>query len=306
MELPFIHWLQQTLDQESGDGRSLSNDAAELSWNNDTGCVVTTDLIADGSHFDLAVTDPRRIGHKALAVNLSDLAAMGARPIAAFVSLLLPKDTASDLARELMLGMIPLSLRASCPIQGGDTNCWDGRLAINVTALGEVPAGQSWPRSGARKDDILMVTGRLGGSLLGKHLDFEPRVDEALFVRAAVDIHAAMDISDGLSLDAWRLTQVSGCGIELDESALPISPAAFELAATSGKSPLEHALHDGEDFELLLAVSAEDAAKLTHLWPFETPLTSIGRVTAERGLWLQNRQGIRMPLVPEGYEHGAS
>lgn len=302
MELEFVRWLQESF-ADSAQRSQFENDAATILWNPDRNCVVTTDLIADGTHFYLESADPRRIGHKALAVNLSDLAAMGSQPVAAFVSLLLPTSSSASLAKEIMLGMQPLSQRCKCPILGGDTNCWDGKLVINVAVLGEVPRDQGWKRSGVRVGDILFVTGSLGGSLRGHHLDFEPRIEEALFLRDNFAIHAAIDLSDGLSSDATRLAAASRCGLEFNESTLPISPVALQLAADQKTDPLRFALHDGEDFELLFAIDPAECNDLIRCWPFETRLSQIGIALDAPGLWIRRSDGRRTEVKAGGYEH---
>ncbi len=182
--------------------------------------------------------DPRRIGHKALAVNLSDLAAMAAQPLAAFISVALPKAGAERLARELFEGILPLAQRHGVAIAGGDTNTWTGGLVISITALGTVTARGPLLRSGARPGDRILVTGSLGGSILGKHLDFEPRVAEALLLAERYELHAGIDVSDGLSLDLSRMAGESGCGAVLDLLQIPVAEAAHALTArdTAGRT----------------------------------------------------------------------
>lgn len=277
--------------------RGAVNIAAEKS------CVVTTDMLMDGVDFLLTEHAPQRIGRKSLAVNLSDEQQWGHRQIVAFVSVWRLLSCKEKLGRELLAGMLPLAAEFNCPIAGGDTNSWRESLVLSVTAIGEVAGPQAWRRSGAKPGDLLIATGSFGGSILGKHFDFQPRVKEALWLAEQTQIHAAIDVSDGLSLDLWRLTEASDCGAELFVAAIPIAPAAETLAEQDGKSPLEHALTDGEDFELLLAIAAEDWPRLFNAWtagPFAaTPLTQIGRFTAEAGLWQVTANG-REPLAPAG------
>jgi thiamine-monophosphate kinase len=183
---------------------------------------------------------------------------------------------------------------------GGDTNAWDGKLVISVTLLGEATARGPVTRSGARPGDWLFVTGPLGGSILGHHLDFTPRVREALALHEAVELRAMLDISDGLAADLNHVCEESKCGAVLHADAIPISDAARELARTSGKTPLQHALGDGEDFELLFAVSPEDGARLLR----ERPVPGLAKVgeCVESGLWLEE-SGARTPLAPTGWVH---
>src|SRR5690606_13447043 len=149
-------------------------------------------------------------------------------------------------AVELYRGMIPLAEQYGVAIAGGDTNSWDGPLAITVTAFGRVTERGPLTRSGARPGDLLLVTGALGGSILGRHLRVEPRVREALLLNERYELTAGMDISDGLALDASRLAAASRCGVALRLDSIPISGDAVELAERDGKTPLAHALGDGE------------------------------------------------------------
>lgn len=144
----------------------------------------------------------------------------------------------------------------------------------------------------------------MGGSLLGRHLDFTPRVRESLLLCRDYEVHAAIDVSDGLSLDVSHLATASGCGAELRTDAIPISPDAVQMAAGDGRSALDHALADGEDFELVLALPADAAAEAVARQPLDVPLTVIGRFVEEPGLWQVDPRGSRRPLAPRGFEHG--
>ena len=158
-------------------------------------------------------------------------------------------------------------------------------------------------RSEALVGDAIVVTGELGGSILGNHLAFEPRVVESLLLRESVSIHAAVDVSDGLSTDLNRILEASGCGAELHRDSIPISSAARALAERSGVSPLEHALDDGEDFELVLTMSSADADRLLRSPPFSTPLTRIGTIVNGTGIWMLENDGSRRRVTPKGYVH---
>jgi thiamine-monophosphate kinase len=233
---------------------------------------------------------------------------MAARPVAAFVSLVLPrqgaaKRSALELAIELYRGMLPLAETTETVIAGGDTNSWDGPLAIGVTALGETTPRGPLTRSGARVGDQLLVTGQLGGSILGRHLAVEPRVSEALLLHERYELHAGIDVSDGLSLDASRLAAASGVGAAIVLDAIPLADAARRLSEQDGRPALEHALADGEDFELLLAVPADAADRMLREQPLDVPLTRIGEIVAMPGLWQIDAAGSRAPLAPTGYQH---
>ena len=231
MESDFIAWLRDRLPPHPQLRLGPGDDAAILRLADRAECVVTVDLLTDGVDFDLATIDARRAGRKALAVNLSDLAAMAAKPVAAVIALALPRQGGQQLAVELYEGLIPLADRYGTAIAGGDTNSWDGPLAISVTAIGEVTARGSLLRSGAKPGDRIIVTGEFGGSIFGKHLDFDPRVEEALLLNERYTLHAGIDCSDGLSLDLSRLAAESTCGAAIEPGRIPVSAAASQLAA---------------------------------------------------------------------------
>jgi thiamine-monophosphate kinase len=304
MESDLIAWLRERLPSHPCLRLGPGDDAAILDLGSQAGCVVTTDLLTDGVDFVIGEVDAKRVGHKALAVNLSDLAAMASRPLAAVVALALPRRGGQQLAIDLYEGMLPLADRFDLAIAGGDTNSWDGPLVISVTAIGCVTDHGPLTRSGATPGDRIVVTGALGGSILGKHLDVEPRVAEALVLNERYEIHALIDISDGLAVDLAHVTTESGCGAVIDTGAVPISDAAHELAGSNGdgRSALDHALSDGEDFELLMAAAPAEAERMLSDAPLDVPLTVIGEFTTEPGLW-QTIDGKRRPLAANGFEH---
>ncbi len=314
LESDLIAWLQENLPTSPRLDVGLGDDAAVFSGIGGGKQVVTTDLLTDGVDFLMDEVLPEQIGHKALGVNLSDLAAMAARPVAVFVSLVLPRrvthsqgtqqHSALELAIGLYRGMLPLAERFDVTIAGGDTNSWDGRLAISITAVGETTDRGPLVRSGGKVGDQLLVTGQLGGSILGRHLQVEPRVREALLLNEKYELHAGIDISDGLALDTSRLAKASGLGAILDLPSLPLSDAASKLSEKDGRSPTDHALSDGEDFELVLAVPNDVANRLLQEQPLAVSLTRIGELTQQPGLWQQDAAGKRTPLKPQGFEHG--
>ena len=305
MESEFIAWLRDRLPPHPLLRLGPGDDAAVLHSAQGSDTLVTVDLLSDGVDFRLSEVDPRRIGRKALAVNLSDIAAMAGRPTAAVIALCLPRAGGLRLAKELYEGLLPLADRYGVAIAGGDTNSWDGPLAIGITLLGQVTSRGALRRGGAKVGDWIIVTGEFGGSILGRHFDFEPRVDEALILNERYTLHAGIDVSDGLSLDLSRLAAESRLGARIDLAAVPIAPAAHELARQRGDgvSALDHALGDGEDFELVLAVPPEDAARMLADQPLGVPLTCIGEVVADPGLWQRDDSGHVMALSPRGWEH---
>lgn len=265
--------------------------------------VVTTDSLCDGTHFILAECGPKRAGRKLMAVNLSDLASMAAKPVAVFLSLCLPRKGAGDTAAQVFEGVYELAKEFQVSIAGGDTNVWDGPLVLHLTAIGQCPVDKAWKRSTAQTDDAVFVSGSLGGSILGHHLDFTPRLKLAEKLAALDVVTAATDISDGLGVDLLNITAASRCGAELDLDSIPINENARTLSAKSGKEPVMHAIGDGEDFELLFTVPQDEIG----LVPSEIdgiPLTRIGKIVSRTGLWAKDKRGVRQ-LPPNGYVHGS-
>jgi thiamine-monophosphate kinase len=297
-EFHYIRWLRS---QTTDDARVLvgpGDDCAVLAPLRRP-LLVTTDMLMDGTDFIVSDVGPRRVGRKAMAANLSDIAAMAGKPVAAVVSVALPRGS-REFPQQLYLGLRDVADAFDVPIVGGDTNSWAGPLVISVTAFGEATERGAVLRSGAKAGDWVFVTGPLGGSIGGHHLDFTPRVREALALHATVELHAMCDISDGLAADLNHILEESGCGAVLVAEAIPVSDDARELSRTSGKTPLQHALGDGEDFELVFTVSPADGEKLLRTPPI-AGLVKIGECV-EAGLWLETA-GKRKPLAPTGWVH---
>lgn len=304
MEQAFLQYLAAQQQSLSPDSIGIGDDAAVLAWQADQKLVVCTDLISDLADFHLADVTPQQIGRKALAINLSDIAAMACEPVGAFLTLLLPKGDASlDLAKGIYEGAAQLGQSYGCPILGGDTNSWPGKVAVSVTVLGRCPVGTPLLRCGAQPGDAIFVTGTLGGSILGDHIAFQPRIREAIRLREICGLTAGMDISDGISIDLPRLCERSGVGAEIDVRLLPISAAARQMSQSTGKPPWWHALNDGEDFELLFTVPAAEVARLEAQWTEATPVTKIGTIQPGQELHLLDETGQRQPLKPEGFSH---
>ena len=305
MENDLLRWFRATLPSHKQLVLGAGDDAAIIQLTEGMQLVATTDMLMDGVDFRVGEHAPVLIGHKALAVNLSDLAAMAARPVAALVSLCLPRKGGEVLTKRVYEGILTTAAQFNMAIAGGDTNSWDGPLVISVTALGEVQPGREWRRKGARPGDLIVVTGSFGGSILGSHLRFTPLVNEALLLAENLDVHAAIDVSDGLSLDLARLCEASGVGAVLKLDQIPISDAAKKLSDTRQNSvtPLDHALGDGEDFQLILAVDTSEFDRFLAKHPqWQERLTPIGRIDAMSGLWTFDGAQLQ-PLVPRGWEH---
>jgi len=267
-----------------------------------------TDAVVEGFHFTPA-TAPEKIGHKALGRCLSDIAAMAGTPIAALVTIALPRNFDPTFVEAIYGGMNELARRHEVAVVGGETTTNPGGTLISVALLGSVPRGKGVLRSGAEAGDAIFVTGELGGSLAGKHLEFEPRLAEARWLAQHFPPHAMIDISDGLAGDLRHLLTASRVGAELLATSIPISREA-RLAAkarASAKPPLLAALTDGEDFELLFTVASRDAVSLLDAWREQFPklaITCIGRIKAGEGITIRDKHGAR-PLSAHGYVHFA-
>lgn len=265
-----------------------------------------TDAVVEGIHFK---TDApaERIGHKALARCLSDIAAMAGTPTAALITIALPKTFEAAFIEGVYSGMSALARKYDVAIAGGETTTNPERILISVALVGFAPRGKAVLRSGAEAGDALFVTGDLGGSLATKHLEFEPRLTEARWLAEHFSIHAMIDLSDGLAGDLRHILKASHTGAELLTTSIPISRAAklASRAESPAKPPLLAALTDGEDFELLFTVASKDAVPLLDAWKLQfpkLPLTCIGKITAGEGITLRDKTGTR-PLTAQGYEH---
>lgn len=308
MEAELIAWLRQRLARQPAVALGIGDDAAIIEFPPPAACLATVDVLTEGVDFRLAEASPERVGRKALAVNLSDMAAMAGIPRAALIGAVLPRTGGLALAQGLFEGILPLAAQYGVSIAGGDTNTWDGPLVISITLLGTPGPGGPVRRDGAKPGDRILVTGAVGGSLLGHHFDFEPRVYAALHLAEHYRLHALMDVSDGLSLDLSRMAEASHCGATVVLDRVPLAPAAHEFARqlADGSTALDHGLADGEDFELLVAAPPEEAARILAEQPLDARVTDIGEFTAGAGLSAVHPDGAVRPLPPRGYEHRSS
>ncbi len=267
-----------------------------------------TDAVVEGIHFDRE-TPPEKIGRKALARCLSDIAAMAGTPAAALITLALPKTFDPDYVGRIYDGLNTLAREHGVAVVGGETTTNPERILISIALLGTVSREQQVLRSGAKTGDAVFVTGELGGSLAGRHLDFEPRLAEAQWLAANFSLHSMLDLSDGLAGDLRHLLKASQVGAEILKTALPISLAAKLRAreSSTAKPPALAALTDGEDFELLFTLASRDAVKLLDAWKQKFPklkLTCIGKIIAKEGLWIRDKTGIHL-FKAHGYVHFA-
>lgn len=268
--------------------------------------VVVTDMLLDGVHFELDKISPRLAGRKAVAVNLSDLAAMACFPTAAFVSIAVPKTMrmpSGEFLDELYSGIESLTDQFNFTLAGGDTNSWNGPFAINVCLTGSPMKERPVLRSTAKPGDRLFVTGSLGGSLAsGRHLTFEPRLTVAHWLMDQTTVNAMMDLSDGLSMDLHRMMEASHTGAILRADAIPIHLDVPKHLPEWQR--LNSALGDGEDFELLISVpecSVESLARKAA--ESRTALHGVGKVVAGDGVWIEDQAGTTHVLKRTGWQH---
>jgi thiamine-monophosphate kinase len=308
-EFELIRRLSQSLATNPSVVQGAGDDCAVL----DVGIperllLFKTDAVVEGVHFTADVP-PEKLGHKALGRCLSDIAAMAGTPLAALVTLALPPKFEFKFVEAIYAGLNALARRHEVAVVGGETTANPERMLLSIALLGWVGRDQQILRSGAQAGDALFVTGDLGGSLEGRHLEFEPRLAEARWLAKHFAIHAMLDISDGLAGDLRHLLSASGVGAELLTTAIPISREARRAAKakTSAKPALLAALTDGEDFELLFTVASRDAVPLLDGWKKQFPgvkLSCIGKLTAAAGITLRDKHGLR-PLTAHGYDHFA-
>jgi len=249
--------------------------------------LLKTDCIVEGIHFT-AASPPALVGWKAMARPLSDFAAMSGVPQFALVTMIVPAEKTLAWMKKIYRGLEKAGLAFGVAIVGGETSSIKGPAVISVSLAGFVEKGRWVGRSGGKANDELFVTGRLGGSLRGRHLTFAPRIEEARWLTRNFPIHAMMDLSDGLGADLPRLARASGVGFKVEEAALPLNPGCTTKQAIS----------DGEDYELLFAISPGQSARLQKSWRRrfpKVPLTRIGR--------LNSSLVIRHSKLPPGYVH---
>jgi thiamine-monophosphate kinase len=278
----------------------IGDDMAEIILTDGASVLITTDMLLDGVHFDLNKTTIEQVGYKSMAVSLSDCAAMATIPIAAVVAAALPKDFGQTELKELHAGIRRAGDKYGCALVGGDITSWPGKdkLAISVAMLSKPAKNKPIRRSGSKVGDVVCVTGSLGGSRFGKHLEFEPRVKEALRLAELVKINSMIDISDGLSSDLARICNQSNVGAVIEAQKIPVSEAANRFG-----EPLKAALNDGEDFELLFTLGQEEFEKLKTRWDMPLAISRVGTITQDENMQIKMPDGTVCELTPAGYDH---
>mgnify|MGYP000814065800 CR=1 FL=1 len=309
-EFGFIDHIKELFAALPDNGfEGIGDDCAVLPVGEGESLVFTTDMLAEGVHFLRPATSPRELGRKSLAVNLSDVASMGARPVATLLSLSLPADTAGTWAEEFMLGYRELSEAFGVTLAGGDTTRSAAGITINVTAIGRIADAHIKRRSGARPGDAILVAGELGLSgaglhdiLAGRydtpaaaaHRNPLPQVAEGIWLGARSEVHAMMDLSDGLASDLGHILERSAAGAEIDLERIPVAAGSDLRTAACG----------GEDYRLLFTAASDAAEELAAAFRarFGRPVYPIGRITAGRELvWM--RDGRPEPLDWHGFTH---
>ena len=298
-ELDLIHWIRRRIGTRKGRIVVDSGDDAAVLKVGQGNLLFKTDSVIDGVHFDSRTARPEAVGHKAIARCLSDIAAMGCVPTFAVVAMMIPRNARQAYLQRVIQGLDRTAAKFRTPVVGGDVKSHAGKLAISVALLGETRDLAPIRRSGARNGDVIAVTGSLGGSILGKHLKFTPRVREGLELNRRFDVHSMIDISDGLSTDLGHICDESGVGAVLYEELLPASKDAKRLARKDRRPVLDHVLNDGEDYELLFTLPATESGKLER----SRLGTVIGQVTSMQGLYLQDAKGRLREIERRGWEH---
>jgi thiamine-monophosphate kinase len=322
-EFGLIDRLRQAVGRDPAGTLGIGDDCAVWSLPADSELLVTTDLLLEGTHFRCDWTDMRRLGRKAVAVNLSDIAAMGGTPQQLTLGLGLPNTIALSAVEQLLDGFLEAAREHRVHLVGGDTCRSQQFLTIAVTAFGTIPAHRAIRRDTARPGDLLFVSGTLGDSALGmlklqqggavdpfllqRHLDPVPRVDLGARLAASGLVTAMLDISDGLLADLGHLLGQQVTGALLRQPAIPLS-APFKLALEENPQLWELALSGGEDYELLFTAAAADCARILAL--AETvgvEVTPIGEMCDDRqGLWVEQPSGEQIVMSASGFQHFSS
>ena len=304
-EFGLIDRFDKLLQYDASVVRGVGDDCAVLKKDKYTYELFTTDLTVEDVHFQKKKVTPFAVGYKALARNLSDIAAMGGVAHHAVVALGLPKSMTIRSVDGLYSGIKKCASAFGLSVVGGDISR-SQRIVVAISVLGTVEKRNVILRSGARVGDIVVTTGTFGGSMLKKHVTFTPRIKEARFLTTTFSIHAMIDVSDGLVQDVGHIMRASRVGCIIDGERVPVSSDALKLTHRNYEKARERALHDGEDFELLFTVSPQTSTLLYERWRkvFNTPLTAIGRVVKGRQVIIKRgKTEEKISSARQGYMH---
>ncbi len=320
-----FEWIERIVNRLGPSGSGIGDDAAVLTGPDGKMWVWTIDTLVEFVHFRFDWLEPEAVGHRGLIASLSDLAAMGAEPMAVLTALAAPPDWLADRVERLYSGLAATAQSAGCPVMGGDLSR-AGEVQLTVTALGRCE-GSALTRGGAQPGDEVWVTGALGGpaaalALLARegpkpdvlaHAAYDrltrpaARIDEVRWLKRRAQLTAAIDISDGLSGDVNHVARASGVAITIDVERLPIDASASDVGRQLNADPIEWALHGGEEFELLLTARPGSIAPLVDEFEatFGVSLTEIG--TAVEGAGVQKVENeVAEPLDPKSWDHFAT
>ncbi len=304
-EFDFLRWIRRRAGGARGCVLVGPGDDAAVVRLGGADVVIHVDNTVEGIHYARG-TPWRAVGAKSVMRCASDIAAMGCRPVAALAGAVLPRHLEQRDRRAIVAGMLAACRAAGISLVGGDLTAGTGKgpTVLSVTVVGETPPGRKPVlRSGAKPGDLVVVTGRLGGSILGRHLRVRPRIREVLALQKALTLHAMIDVSDGLAADLGHILDESGVGVRIEAASVPIHPDAVKLACRTGRKPLTHALEDGEDYELIFTFPIGQARRLPALVRrLRCPLSVIGRIQT-RGRVLVGGNGERTPFFAKGFAH---
>ena len=302
----------------------IGDDAAVIPQDEENSLLVTTDMLIEDTHFLRSAIPPADLGHKALAVNLSDIAGMGGKPAYVFLSLGLPPDLDVAWVDQFFAGLRALAEQHAVRLLGGDTTKSLAGIVVNITALGTIANRHIKLRSAARPGDLVCVTGNLGDSgaglrllleqkprdadaeiLISRHHRPAPHVREGQSLGARTDVHAMMDVSDGIDSDLKRIIEKSGCGMDIDLGRLPLSDELKRVCRMHQWDASELAVAGGEDYCLLLTIPPAEFATLAADFSkaFHRPLAAIGEVTANAGVLRYLAQGTPRHFDNRGWDH---
>lgn len=276
--------------------QGIGDDTAVMHWTKDRYLLFTCDMLVEDTHFMRKSATPFQIGWKAMCRNISDIAAMGGVPKYALVSASLDPELSVKFADEVYRGIEAAARRFGVSVVGGDTSR-SKKIVIDISLIGEVEKKNLLLRSGAKPGDVILVTGCIGGSIKGKHLDFIPRLDTARMLVKSFKISSMIDISDGLLLDLGRILAASKVGARINEGLIPVSDKAGSF---------EKAIRDGEDFELLFTMSVNEARRFfrTRMLRMKTAVSMIGEIVSRKsGYKLVKEDGREESVRAEGYLH---